>query len=198
MIMPRPASADQHLLDVLQRMGVVVLQIIKGRAPVPALDIVGAQFYHRIEQFQRDIDLLSLHRRLGARHQQRRGVAGRLQPLRPDPRLDMLGAGFVRRRLQRAEQEVQAAGAVGPNLRQLARGFRQFLLLLGRGNDSGIILRERRRPADYGSHHHGGHHRRPQLSEAEEFRSHDPKSRRTKSRCKAARRQRPVSERIFW
>jgi len=46
-----PGLAGQHLLDVLHRMGVVVLQVIEGRAPVPALDIVGAQLYHRIEQF---------------------------------------------------------------------------------------------------------------------------------------------------
>jgi hypothetical protein len=36
----------------------------------------------------------------------------------------MLGADFIGRRLQCAEQEVQAAGAIGTDLGQLARGFR--------------------------------------------------------------------------
>ena len=105
-------------------MGVVVLQIIQRRAPVPGLDIIGTQLDHGIEQLQRDVHLLGVHRGLGAHHQQRRGVARGLQPQRPDPRLDMLGAGLIGRGLQRAEQEIQSARAVGADLRQLARRFR--------------------------------------------------------------------------
>ena len=41
----------------------------------------------------------------------------------------MLGAGFIGRGFQRAEQEVEVAATLG--LRQLAGRFRQFLLLLG-------------------------------------------------------------------
>ncbi|WGR96328.1 hypothetical protein MTX20_16720 [Bradyrhizobium sp. ISRA435] len=56
----------------------------------------------------------------------------------------MAGAVFIGRGLQRAEQEIQSASAVGRNLRQLARGFGQFLLGPGRRNDPGIALCGRR------------------------------------------------------
>ena len=72
--------ADQYLLDILQRMGVIVLQIIQRRAPVPSLDIIGTQLDHGVEQLQRDVRLLRIHRGLGAHHQERRGVARGLQP----------------------------------------------------------------------------------------------------------------------
>jgi hypothetical protein len=49
----------------------------------------------------------------------------------------MPGAGFIGRGFQRAEQEVEVAATLG--LRQLARRFRQFLLLPGRCGR--IILR---------------------------------------------------------
>src|SRR6476659_4650504 len=42
--------ANQYLLDILERMGVIVLQIIQRRAPVPSLDIIGTQLDHRVEQ----------------------------------------------------------------------------------------------------------------------------------------------------
>src|SRR6266404_6291795 len=61
--------ADQYLLDILERMGVIVLQIIQRRAPVPSLDIVGTQLDHGVEQLQRDVHLLRIHCRLGAHHQ---------------------------------------------------------------------------------------------------------------------------------
>ena len=116
--------ADQHLLDVFKRMGVVVLQIIQRRAPVPPLDIIRTQLDHGVEQLQRDIHLLGVHRGLGAHHQQRGGIARGLQPQRPDPRFDVLGAGLIRRGLQRAEQKIQSARAIGADFRQLARRFR--------------------------------------------------------------------------
>ena len=171
-------------------MGVVVLQVIKRRAPVPGLDIIGAQLDHGIQQLQRDIHLLRVHRRLGAHHQQRRGVARGLQPHRPDPRLDMLGAGFIGRGLQRAEQEIQTAGAVGADLGQLARRFRQLLLLLRRRDDPWIVLGKRH-------DRHGHHAPRARIAiravpGASGISKPWAKSRRTKSRCKAARRQRPV------
>jgi hypothetical protein len=62
----------------------------------------------------------------------------------------MLGAGFVGGGLQRAEQEIQPAGAVGADLGKLARRFRQFLLGFRRGNDLGVVLGK-------SGHRHGCH-----------------------------------------
>src|SRR6266481_7800763 len=42
--------ADQYLLDILKRMGVIVLQVMQRRAPVPSLDIVGTQLDYGVEQ----------------------------------------------------------------------------------------------------------------------------------------------------
>src|SRR5689334_2720995 len=53
----------------------------------------------------------------------------------------MLGARLIGSRLQRAEQEIEPARLIGADLRQLARRFRQFLLLLGDGRR---ILRKRK------------------------------------------------------
>src|SRR6202021_1087946 len=50
--------ADQDLLDIFKRVGVVVLQIIQRRAPVPSLNIVRTQRDHGVEQLQRDVHLL--------------------------------------------------------------------------------------------------------------------------------------------
>src|SRR5258706_14919528 len=44
--------ADQHLLDILERMGVIVLQVIQCRAPVPSFGIIGTQLDHSVEQLQ--------------------------------------------------------------------------------------------------------------------------------------------------
>jgi hypothetical protein len=151
-----PGLADQDLADVIQRTGVVVLQVIQRGAPVPCLDIIGAQLDDGIQELQRYIDLLGVHRRLGARHQERRGVARGFHPQRPDPRLDMLGAGLVRRGLERAEQEIQPAGAVGADLRKLARRFRQLLLGFRWGNDPGVVLGER--PNGHGRRDGGENH----------------------------------------
>ena len=164
-----PGLADQHLPDVLQRMAVIVLQVIQRRAPVPCLDIVGTQLDDGIEQFQRDIDLLRFHRGLGAQHQQCSRVARGLHPQRPDPRLDMLGAGFIGGGLQCAEQEIQPAGAIGADLGKLARRFRQFLLGFRRGNDLGVVLGK-------SSHRHGrqdrGEDHDPAVTGARESQSH--------------------------
>src|SRR6516164_5641397 len=54
--------ANQDLLDIGERAGVIVLQIVERRAPIPRLDIVGTQLDHRIEQLGRDIRLLRIHR----------------------------------------------------------------------------------------------------------------------------------------
>ena len=62
----------------------------------------------------------------------------------------MLGAGLIGRGLQRAEQEIQPAGAIGADLRQLARRFRQFLLGFRRRNDLGVVLGK-------SGHRHGCH-----------------------------------------
>src|ERR1700716_1155313 len=40
--------AGKHLLNVLERMGVIVLEIVERRAPVPPLGTIGAQLDHRI------------------------------------------------------------------------------------------------------------------------------------------------------
>src|ERR1700722_13956321 len=74
----------------------------------------------------------------------------------------MLGAGFVRGRLQRAEQELQPARSVSWNLRQFRRRIRQFLWLLevlsdrGRGCCSDDRCKENCEPRSGGeSHSHG-------------------------------------------
>src|SRR5579871_6947162 len=43
-----PGLAGEHLSDVGERAGVVVLHVVQRRAAVPALDIVGAQLDDRI------------------------------------------------------------------------------------------------------------------------------------------------------
>jgi hypothetical protein len=79
-----------------------------------------------------------------------------MQPERPDPGLDMLGAGFIGRRLQRAEQEVQSARAVGADLRQLARRLRQFLLQRRRPGMRILRGRQAGHHGDAGGQQNGG------------------------------------------
>src|ERR1700722_18567059 len=93
----------------------------------------------------------------------------------------MLGAGFVRGRLQRAEQELQPARSVSWNLRQFRRRIRQFLLLLevlsdrGRGCCSDDRCKENCEPRNGGEYH-----------------SHGKSLDAAKAACKAAKRQRHV------
>ena len=181
-------------------MGVVVLQIIERGAPVPGLDIIRTQLDHGVEQFQRDIALLRVHRGLGAQHQQRGGIARGLQPDRPDPRLDVLSAGFIRRGLERSKQEIQSARTIGAELRQLAGSLRQFLLLgrhdlgIGLGVDPEIVLGQCR---DGRGQYRGDEDRSSEVLQPKESGRHVTKSRRRNSRCKAAHRQRAVKRGRF-
>jgi hypothetical protein len=53
----------------------------------------------------------------------------------------MLGAGFIGGGLQRSEQEIQSARAIGPDPGQFGRRFRQLLLGFRRGNDPRVTWR---------------------------------------------------------
>src|SRR5260370_19202994 len=64
----------------------------------------------------------------------------------------MLGAGLIRCCLERAEQEIQTTGAIGADFGQLARPFRQLLLLPGWRDDPWIVL---------GGRHGGRRNHRP-------------------------------------
>ncbi len=61
----------------------------------------------------------------------------------------MLGAGLIGRGLQRAEQEIQAAGAVGADIGQFCGGFRRPLLLPLRRELRVLRLRESGRQHDH-------------------------------------------------
>ena len=50
---------DQHLADVGERAGIVVLHVVERGAPVPGLDVVGPELDDRIQQLDRDVDLLA-------------------------------------------------------------------------------------------------------------------------------------------
>src|SRR5260370_39164793 len=64
----------------------------------------------------------------------------------------MVGAGLVLCCLERAEQEIQTTGAIGADFGQLARRFRQLLLLPGWRDDPWIVL---------GGRHGGRRNHRP-------------------------------------
>src|ERR1700731_2088641 len=103
----------------------------------------------------------------------------------------MLGTRLIRRRLQRAEQKVQAAGAVGADLRQLAGRFRRLFLLLRRGLR---LLRKRQsRRTRNGS---GEEDCGQAVARSRDSQCHQQSLDAGKAACKAARRQRAVKARL--
>src|SRR3954470_19821147 len=72
--------ADQHLADVLHRLGVFFAHVMKGGAAVPGLDVVRLDLDDGVEQLNGEVEIVGVDRRLGARHQQVGGVTAGGKP----------------------------------------------------------------------------------------------------------------------
>src|SRR5215470_5392 len=99
-----PRLARQHLMDVRNRALVILVVEVDRRTPVPGLDEIRLEIDDRVEELERDVELLLFHRGLDAPHQQIAGIATGSQPERPDPVLDVFGAFLGRRDLGRLDQ----------------------------------------------------------------------------------------------
>src|SRR5262245_31995317 len=98
--------AHKHLMDVLDRADVILVVEVNRRTPVPGLDEIRLEIDDRVEELERDVELLLFDRGLDASHQQIAGVATGGKPERPDAVLDVFGALLGRRDLERLEQLV--------------------------------------------------------------------------------------------
>ena len=112
----------QHFANVGERVAIVLFHVVDGGAPVPGFHVFRFDFDDRVEQLDREIDVVLLHRGLCARHQQRRGIAGGGGPQRPDALLDRLGGDLVGRGLEGPEQEIEIMRSIAAlDVRQLFR-----------------------------------------------------------------------------
>ena len=199
--MPSPASAPKWRGSrtstcwmSCERMGVVVLQVIERRAPVPCLDIVGTQLDRR-------------HRAASAR---RRSSAHPSRPWRATstalrcrsgsastaprsaPRHAWRWPHRARPSARRTGNPVRAVRSA-PTFGSLLGASGSFFCGFRRGTILGSLWRNARQ-------RHAATHAQRRGSRSgscgrQESQSHAPKSRRAKSRCKAARRQRPCEAR---
>src|ERR1043166_557766 len=154
--------AREHLVDVGKRVRVVLLGEIDRCAPVPGFDVVGPEVDDGVEQLEREVVVLAVHRGLDAAHQQRTGVAAGGEPERPDAVLDIFRAVRAGRELERLEQLVEidlGVAALRPRqvwrrLDQLGLSRRRRLvgsLLIG----SLVVRRLRQRRHSRGRREHG-------------------------------------------
>src|SRR5215469_18924441 len=80
--------ARQHFADIGKRTAVLMLDVIKGRTPIPALDIIGLDRDDRVQKLDRQIVITVVGRVFHAAHQKIASIAARRYPDRPDALLD--------------------------------------------------------------------------------------------------------------
>src|SRR5262249_29552751 len=134
--------ALEHFVDIGQRTGEILLREINGGAPVPGFDVIGPNVDNGVEQLDREVVVLAVHRGLDAAHQQVTGVAAGRDPERPDAVLDELGALLRGRDFERLEQLVEIElGITGLGARQVGRWLDQLGRLAAAGRGRVAFLR---------------------------------------------------------
>src|SRR5215813_5251117 len=115
--------ALEYLTDIGNRAAIILLHVENRGTPVPAFDVVRFNLDDPVEQPDGKVEILCLDRGLHAHHQKICGVAARGCPDGPDALFNRLRRGVVGRELERAEQEIETAGAIDARHLRLGRLF---------------------------------------------------------------------------